>query len=121
MLLKRALLIAIILGCLPAFAQHVKAQVGNHGISLTWQESTQGTTFNIYRGTAPGGENYATPYASVGVGILGYTDRVGTPGTTYYYTVTALASGLESDPSNEASAVFPTVPAAPSGLSAKSQ
>jgi chitodextrinase len=56
----------------------------------------------VYRGTSPGGES-ATPYAT-GVGGTSFNDTGVVSRTTYYYKVTAVGSGGESAPSNEAHA-----------------
>ena len=85
----------------------------NHGINLTWTEGTGNCSFNVYKGTAAGGENYSAPYASVGIGVLAYLDQTGTAGTKYYYTVTSVLNGIESSPSGEVNALFPTVPVPP--------
>jgi hypothetical protein len=68
-------------------------------ILLTWTGSS-GATYNVYRGTSPGGESlYAT-----GVTTTNAIDRGVVSGTTYYYKVTAVGPGGESPPSNEARA-----------------
>jgi hypothetical protein len=67
-------------------------------IRLSWQASGSGITYNLYRGTSPGGEAlYAT-------GLTGTTatDATVVSGTTYYYKVTAVGPAGESAPSNEA-------------------
>jgi hypothetical protein len=72
-------------------------------IRLTWTaSSTSGVTYNVYRGTAPGGEG-TVPYAT-GVTGTRYDDKAATGGLTYYYRVTARHAAGESGPSNEASA-----------------
>jgi uncharacterized protein (TIGR03437 family) len=93
-----------------------------HTATLTWTWS-QGdgpfaTGFNVKRGTTTGGP-YAIIASLTGATIRTYTDASGTgniltPGTTYYYVVTAVAGTAESVPSNEAQAFIPTsVPGAP--------
>lgn len=86
-----------------------------HSVALTWQESATGVTFNVYRGSAAGGE---VLYAS-GVTTLSYTDNVVTNGQTYFYFVTAVGTGGESGPSNEVSVQIPSPPPSPTGLAAK--
>ena len=86
---------------------------GQISATLTWIEATPGVTFKIYRAATPGGENYASPLGTTGVGVLTYVDTTVAGGTTYYYTVTAFST-VESPPSNEVSAVIPIVPASPS-------
>jgi len=71
-------------------------------IALSWTGSGSGVTYNVYRGTSPGGES-ATPYAT-GVTTTNAIDRGVVSGTTYYYRVTAVGPGGESAPSNEAHA-----------------
>jgi len=117
--MKHLLLILTLLVSTVAFASGPPGQ--NHGINLTWTEGTGGCSFNVYKGTTTGGENYSAPYASVGVGVLAFLDQTGTAGTKYYYTVTAVLSGIESSPSAEASATFPNVPSAPTAVTATPQ
>lgn len=83
------------------------ATAGTNSIALSWSASSGATSYNVYRGTTPGGEN-ATAYAT---GITGttYTDTSVTNGTTYYYFVEAEnGSGLSGE-SNQASATATTV------------
>lgn len=87
---------------------------GQRSVVLTWAETTpKVTNFKIYRGTTAGGENYAAPLAIVPGTQFTYTDTTVASGNTYYYTATAVL-GVESAPSNEASAVIATLPASPS-------
>ena len=91
------------------------ATAGDDVINLSWTapsfaNSNGALTYNIYRGTSPGGEG-ATPIAT-GVTTTSYADTALSGGTTYYYTVTAVNpnSGYqpplpaESAASSEASA-----------------
>jgi autotransporter-associated beta strand protein len=68
-------------------------------VTLSWLASPGAQTYNVYRGTTPGGEN-STP-AATGLTSTFYTDSSVTNGTVYYYKVTALDSGGESAPSAE--------------------
>jgi hypothetical protein len=79
---------------------------GCNGVSLTWTPGTGTTTsYNVYRGTAPGG-----PYTKLGgmpVATTSYTDTTGIAGTTYYYVVKGacdVGGTTESVDSNEGSA-----------------
>jgi len=91
-----------------------------HSVTLTWSWS-QGdgplaTGFNVKRGITTGGP-YATVASLTGASIQTYIDVSGTgniltPGSTYYYIVTALAGTAESLPSPEAPATIPTSPPA---------
>ena len=64
------------------------------------------TQNTVYRGTTAGGES-TTPFAIVKPPATTYVDTAVTPGTTYYYTVTASNCAGESPKSNEVSAVIP--------------
>jgi fibronectin type 3 domain-containing protein len=87
-----------------------------HQVALTWNDTTPGVTFNIYRGTVQGGE---TLYAS-GQPSVSYVDTNVVGGTTYWYYVTAVLSGDESAGSNEVSAAVPNNPPPPVGLTVTS-
>ena len=89
----------------PANATAVAA--GANTVTLTWTAPAfngdgQDLTYNVYRGTIPGGES-ATPIAT-GVTATRYADAGLSPGVTYYYTVTAVDRGGEGGASNEAQA-----------------
>lgn len=81
---------------------------GMHSVILSWQASpTTGVTYNVFRGTASGGES-ATPINSAPVTALTLTDTTVAPGATYYYTVEAVDSAGSSPASNEAAAIIPS-------------
>lgn len=75
---------------------------GNGSVQLRWIPSTGATSYNVYRGTTPGGEN-ATPIVT---GITGttYNNTGLTNGTRYYYKVAAVNASGVSPLSWEASA-----------------
>ena len=78
-------------------------------IALKWKtRATYGETYNIYRGTTPGGES-ATPYITDVTGHT-FSDTHVTIGTTYYYTVAMMLNRATSSTSNEASATATTGP-----------
>ena len=89
---------------------------GTHDVILSWTASTTpGVGYNVYRGTASGGES-TTPLNSSPVAegcasttTCTYTDATVVAGTTYYYTVTAVASNdvTQSANSNQVSATVP--------------
>jgi len=63
------------------------------------------TSYNLYRGTAPGGEG-TTPFANDPFDVsLGYTDTGRTNGTHYYYRIAAVSSTGSRPSPSEASAV----------------
>ena len=96
----------------------VGAPAQPHKVTLTWDEATVGSTFNVYRAEASGMEVYTSPLVS-GLTVPTYEDVAVTEGATYFYTVTAMVGGIESDPSAEVSATIPTKPMPPSNLVAK--
>jgi fibronectin type 3 domain-containing protein len=87
-------------------------------VTLDWQTSAGATSYSVYRATTPGGEG-ASPIAS-GVATNHFVDSGLSPGTTYYYQVTASNSAGEGARSSEISTV--TLKASPSfsGLTASS-
>ena len=91
------------------------AAAGNMKVSLSWDAVEGATSYNVKRSLTPGG-----PYETITTtSAITFTDTIVTNGTTYYYVVTSIVNGVESDPSNEASAT-PTAPTdpEPSGNSA---
>lgn len=76
-------------------------------VSLSWQASTSVVAgYNLYRSTISGG-----PYQRLNSALitsLGYTDSSVQGATTYFYVSTSVdASGVESENSNQATAVIP--------------
>ncbi|XID92817.1 glycoside hydrolase family 48 protein [Paenibacillaceae bacterium WGS1546] len=102
----------------PAAPAGLTATAGNAQVSLSWTASAGATSYNVKRATTSGG-----PYATVATGVTGtsYTDTGLTNGTTYYYVASATNAAGESANSAQASATpgaGPTIPAAPTGLTA---
>ena len=85
----------------PAAPAALKATGGNGQVLIRWAPSNGAITYNVYRGTTPGGQA-ATPIAT-GLGGSEFTDAVAN-GPSYYYKVTALNGGGESPRSPEATA-----------------
>ena len=86
--------------------RNLTATAGEASVALAWQvPASDGggsiSGYRVYRSTVAGG-------AGSELGTLGsvqnFTDTTAVPGTTYYYTVTALNSAGEGPRSNEASA-----------------
>jgi fibronectin type 3 domain-containing protein len=96
--------------------QYLLATPSPSAITLYWDPAPGATTYNIYRSTTAGGEG-ATPYQTA-VTDSTFTDTSVVNGTTYYYTVSAVAGSVISATSNEASATPAPAPLAPTSLSA---
>jgi alpha-glucosidase len=78
-------------------------------VILSWAASeTPGVIgYDIYRGTASGGES-GTPINSAPVNTTTYVDANVKAGTTYYYVLRAIAAnGVQSPASNETNANVP--------------
>ncbi len=89
-------------------------------VTLSWTAPAGAESFNIYRGSEPGGES-PTPLATGFDNGTSYVDATAADGAEYYYEVTAVDSGGESARSAEASATpqVPTsAPLPPTGLTA---
>jgi len=91
-----------------------------HCVQLAWTESSTGAiTFNVFRGTAPGTEG-ATPINAAPLTTMAYVDpaTLTANAQTFYYVVQAVETSggivATSPNSNEVSATFPGIPAAPS-------
>lgn len=87
------------------------ANPSGHYVALTWTESSSGGVmgYNIYRGTASGGEG-TIPLNPSPVSGTSFTDDVVTAGEEYFYVVSSVGSDgvTESSPSQEASATVPS-------------
>jgi hypothetical protein len=83
----------------PISPANLAAVSGDGQVSLSWTGISPVSAYNIYRGSASGGE------ALLVSNYIGsnYTDTVAN-GSTYYYTVTGVNSAGESGASNEAHA-----------------
>ncbi len=91
----------------PTVPQTPSASGAADHVTLSWTAPSNpgvaaGLTYEIFRGTASGGED-AQPIAT-GVTGTGYTDTAVTAGSTYYYTVVAQNSVGSSVPSTEVTA-----------------
>jgi hypothetical protein len=71
-----------------------------HAANLSWTASTTpNVTYNVYRATASSGP-FTTPLNSTPIMGLAFVDTTVQAGQTYFYVVTAVASGVESVPSS---------------------
>jgi len=99
---------------IPSAPWGLQAQPGDNQATLSWQAGAGATSFDVYRGTAPGAEAlYQT-----GVTSPSFADTGATNGTRYFYTVTALNGVGEGAPSAEAS-VTPAPPSCQAPLFAE--
>ena len=83
-------------------------QVVSHSATLNWTASTSTVIgYDVYRGTVSGG-----PYTLLNSSVVTptqYVDSTVSAGQTYYYVITAVASGgVQSAYSNQVSATIPT-------------
>lgn len=100
----------------------LSASAGPGSAVLSWSTVPRALSYNVYRGTAPGGEG-ATPIATgvTAAGLTGgYTATGLTAGTLYYFTVTAVNALGQTQFSNEVS-VRPTAPVPTVSISATPQ
>ncbi len=124
----RKLFVLLALALLPLLAMVAQTSEAApaHSVALSWTASSTACvspctsiTYDVFRGTTPGGENMTTPIAT-GIAGTTYSDTAVTLGNTYYYVVEAVeawtGSPLYSVPSNEASATFPPAPLPPASL-----
>ncbi len=86
----------------------VTATAKGSQVLLAWAAPVGAASYNIYRGTTPGGEG-STPIAT-GLTATSYTDTPPVSGVRYYYTVTAVNANAaplngESAPSSEVSSI----------------
>lgn len=86
---------------------------GNATVALSWTASAGASGYTIRRATSSGG-----PYSVQGSTTATSFNQAATNGTTYYYVVTATATGLESAPSVEKSVTPVASLTAPTGLAA---
>jgi fibronectin type 3 domain-containing protein len=113
--MKRLFTPCLVLSCLSiGFAQGLQGKValsGNavitatgHSVTLTWNASTNATSYNIYRGTVSRG-----PYVKVASEVVSttYTDVQVTHNQKLYYVTTAVNGSKESGYSNEAAVMIP--------------
>ncbi len=93
---------------IPNSPTNLIATAGNSKVDLSWNPVEGASGYNIYRSTSSG-----TGYTKIGSNTtssaITYEDKPLTNGITYYYVVTAIVNGVESENSNEASAT-PTAP-----------
>ncbi len=99
----------------PGVPSGLRFTLTSGAIPLAWDAATDAVSYTVKRATTSGG-----PYTvrQSGLTSLSYTDTGLTPGTTYYYVVTAVNSGGESASSGQLTAAPATTPAVPAGVAA---
>jgi fibronectin type 3 domain-containing protein len=101
----------------PAAPTGLIATVGGASVNLNWTASTGATSYNVYRGTAAGGESAMA--LATGITSVSFSDTAVSNGTKYYYKVAGANTAGTGAQSAEASATpEPPAPAAPTGLTA---
>ncbi len=98
--------ITVVIITLPAAPSGLTAIGQSGGIQLNWTAPKGAESYNIYRGTSPGGEN-ATPIQT-GILTTQFTDTGLSPGATYYYQVAAADATGEGDRTTESSGTVST-------------
>jgi len=89
----------------PAAPTELVATAGVNSVALSWTASPGATNYSIKRSTVSGGTPSGT-YDTLSAGVVTgttYTDTTALNGTTYYYVISAVATG-ESPNSTEVSA-----------------
>jgi len=85
----------------PAAPTGLTASVGNGRVALTWDATAFATTYKVKRSTLDGG-----PYSVIAsnIAVTTHNDMSFTPGTPYYYRVSAVNNAGESADSDQVSA-----------------
>jgi fibronectin type 3 domain-containing protein len=98
---------AVPLPPIPAIPTGLTAQASSGQIVLTWNSSAYATGYNVFRSLIPGGFD---TWLANNITSTNYADATVTPGTAYYYSVTATNMSGQSDFSSQASATVPAKP-----------
>jgi len=90
----------------------LSATAGDSHVALAWNAVAGATSYNVKRGTSPGG-----PYATIASPVTNsYDDTTAVNGTQYFYVVSAVGPGGEGADSSEVSATPSFVTPVPTGL-----
>ncbi len=78
--------------------------ISSNEINLSWTAAAGAVSYTVNRATSPNG-----PFTAIASGLTtpNYVDMSITPGTTYYYSVTAVGSGGEESLSSSVARVLP--------------
>ena len=110
-------------GSLPVSPASLTATAANGLVTLSWTTSAGAVSYNIYRGSTVGGENWGARLQNVlasscGQNNCSYPDNTVLNGISYYYVVSALNGSGEGANTTEANATPLAAPLAPTGLNA---
>jgi fibronectin type 3 domain-containing protein len=94
---------------------NLSASASDASVDLSWTASTGAESYTVKRALSSGGAY--SPLAS-GLTSTSYTDTDVSPGTTYYYVVSA--SNTSGESANSIEVAVTTIPAAPTGLTTSS-
>lgn len=99
----------------PASPSGVQVTSQDGAIGLTWEGASEASGFNVYRSTSSMSSVSGSPVnGDAPLDQTSFTDESVDNGTHYYYRITAVGGGGESDPSSEVSArPFPSPPNRP--------
>lgn len=99
----------------PSSPTSVQATTQDGSVILTWDGETEASGYNVYRNTRSFSGADGTPVNGDNpLGQPTLTDDAVDTGTRYYYRVTAVGEGGESEPSAEVSVrPFPSPPPRP--------
>jgi uncharacterized protein (DUF1800 family)/fibronectin type 3 domain-containing protein len=92
---------------IPGVVTGLTATPGNAQVSLSWTAVAGAATYNVYRGTAAGGEA-AAPIAT-GIASAAFVNTGLTNGTKYFYKVAAV-NGAGTGPKSEEVSATPAAP-----------
>ena len=84
----------------PAELVHAGNNSGNGQIKLTWDEVPGTVSYYLYVSKVPGAKKYGERFINVANPVTITNLKVG---TTYYFVVTSVSNGTESEPSEEIS------------------
>ena len=95
----------------PSPPTNVEAVSQDGAVALTWTGVGAATEYRVYRDTSSTTGVSGSPVSEAPLTESTFTDSSVENGTQYYYRVTAVGEGRESDPSSEVTVrPFPTPP-----------
>ncbi len=95
----------------PSPPTNVEATSQDGAVALSWSGSSAANEYRVYRSTRSTSGVSGSPVSEAPLTESAFTDAAVENGTQYYYRVTAVGEGGESDPSSEVTVrPFPTPP-----------